>query len=272
MAVPVLRIIVNNDNGTLLVNSRAVAEHFDRRHDNVLASIDELVTFLGPEKSGAYFRERSDYHGAARKDVRSFDLTRRGFILLVMGWTGEKALPVKIAYIEEFDRMEEELRRRAPQLIDDQRMRELMLCIGGRFDGMEGKIDKLDVRVGLIEDRLTKRTKTFGREAKEIWRFVIRKYYGGCDPSLPTLVNILDDAGNYLPGVRFDHHLNRQHSTVWDGWPVNSDARNIQLRGYQERDQARAYVQQFHDRIKLHFPDGRMPRRKVPMYRRRARR
>ena len=35
---------------------------------------------------------------------------RKGFVLLAMGFTGEKALQFKIAYIDAFDRMEEELR------------------------------------------------------------------------------------------------------------------------------------------------------------------
>ena len=38
----------------------------------------------------------------------AYDMTRAGFVLLVMGWTGAKALDFKIAYME-FDRMEEAL-------------------------------------------------------------------------------------------------------------------------------------------------------------------
>ena len=37
-------------------------------------------------------------------------MDRKGFVLLSMGFTGEKALKFKIAYIDAFDRMEEELR------------------------------------------------------------------------------------------------------------------------------------------------------------------
>ena len=37
-------------------------------------------------------------------------MDRKGFVLLAMGFTGEKALQFKIAYIDAFDRMEEELR------------------------------------------------------------------------------------------------------------------------------------------------------------------
>lgn len=37
-------------------------------------------------------------------------MDRKGFVLLSMGFTGERALKFKIAYIDAFDRMEEELR------------------------------------------------------------------------------------------------------------------------------------------------------------------
>ena len=40
-----------------------------------------------------------------------FILYRDGFMLLVMGYTGKKALAMKLAYIEAFNRMEEELAR-----------------------------------------------------------------------------------------------------------------------------------------------------------------
>lgn len=37
-------------------------------------------------------------------------MTRDGFTLLVMGWTGEKALQFKLAWLDAFNKMEEELR------------------------------------------------------------------------------------------------------------------------------------------------------------------
>lgn len=41
-----------------------------------------------------------------------FDMTRDGFTLLAMGFTGKKALAFKLKYIEQFNRMEEELKQR----------------------------------------------------------------------------------------------------------------------------------------------------------------
>lgn len=44
---------------------------------------------------GDLFTERDDYHPTARKMVRSFDMTKDGFTLLPMGFTGPKALQFK---------------------------------------------------------------------------------------------------------------------------------------------------------------------------------
>lgn len=43
--------------------------------------------------------------------VKEYLMDRKGFVLLVMGFIGEKALKFKSAYIDEFDRMETELQR-----------------------------------------------------------------------------------------------------------------------------------------------------------------
>ena len=46
--------------------------------------------------------------GAIRK-YAAYRPTRDGFMLLAMGFTGKKALQFKLAYIDEFNRMEEKL-------------------------------------------------------------------------------------------------------------------------------------------------------------------
>jgi phage regulator Rha-like protein len=40
-------------------------------------------------------------------------MTRQGFTLLVMGWTGDKAMAFKVRYIEAFDAMERALNETA---------------------------------------------------------------------------------------------------------------------------------------------------------------
>ena len=94
--------------GRVVANSRDVAAAFGKRHADVLRSIDDL-------DCSAEFNQRNfasvDYQDAKGEMRRSVDLTRDGFVFLVMGFTGREAAKFKEAYILAFNRMEEELRQ-----------------------------------------------------------------------------------------------------------------------------------------------------------------
>ncbi|MEO5328752.1 MAG: Rha family transcriptional regulator [Magnetococcus sp. THC-1_WYH] len=93
-------------NGRPTARSIDVAEHFEKRHDNVLRDIRALeipdeYRLLNFEET---FVQVETPKGGTRMDP-AFDMTRDGFTLLVMGWTGGKAMQFKIAYLEAFNRM-----------------------------------------------------------------------------------------------------------------------------------------------------------------------
>lgn len=97
---------------TVLVNSQDVAENFGKRHNNVLAAIDDLD--CSDEFRLLNFKQTCEIKdiGTSRRSVRSYDMTRDGFVFLVMGFTGSSAARFKEAYIAAFNAMEAELRER----------------------------------------------------------------------------------------------------------------------------------------------------------------
>ena len=102
---------VSLHSGRPATTSLEVAKSFGKRHDHVLRDVDALLSQL-PENSlqpnfGETYQEQETPLGAKR--IRMFILYRDGFMLLVMGYTGKKALSMKLAYIEAFNRMEAEL-------------------------------------------------------------------------------------------------------------------------------------------------------------------
>ena len=110
---------VSIHSGRPATTSLEVAKFFGKRHDHVLRDIDALLSQL-PENSlqpnfGETYQEQETPLGV--KQVRMFILYRDGFMLLVMGYTGKKALGMKLAYIEAFNRMEEELARQKESAI-----------------------------------------------------------------------------------------------------------------------------------------------------------
>ncbi|EHY9876592.1 Rha family transcriptional regulator [Escherichia coli] len=95
-------------NGHAVTSSLAVAEYFRKPHKDVLAKISRL-------DCSAEFTERnfspSEYTDSTGRKLPMYQITKNGFVFLVMGFTGKKAAAFKEAYIAEFDRMEKELRQ-----------------------------------------------------------------------------------------------------------------------------------------------------------------
>lgn len=97
-----------------VTTSLRVAEVFEKRHDNVLKAIENLVVGLlknervNPLKNEGVEKLFSKSTYADKKGERRpvYFLNRDGFSLLVMGFTGEKALEWKLKYIHAFNEME----------------------------------------------------------------------------------------------------------------------------------------------------------------------
>lgn len=102
-----VKIVEQNKEEILTANSRDVAEHFEKQHKDVLESIRNLTAKNSATKS--MFIETS--FESRGKFYPQYELTRDGFSLLVMGFTGSKALEWKLKYIEAFNEMERELKR-----------------------------------------------------------------------------------------------------------------------------------------------------------------
>jgi Rha family phage regulatory protein len=98
-----------------VTTSRLVSELFKKEHAKVIRSIKDLIDQLGDDaKSGAiYFCEELQYKDTQNRNQIEYRMNEQFFLLLVMGFTGEKALRVKTAFIREFYRMRSELLARS---------------------------------------------------------------------------------------------------------------------------------------------------------------
>ena len=93
--------------GQITATSLQVAEHFKKRHGDVLRAIKNLDV---PDD----YRQRNfasaKYLDEQRKPRDSYHITRDGFALLAMGFTGKESMRWKLAYISTFNAMEAKLR------------------------------------------------------------------------------------------------------------------------------------------------------------------
>ena len=100
--------LVSINNNQVVVSSRQVADNFGKQHKDVLESIRGI---LAAENSATKFFYESTFTNRG-KQYPEYLMNRDGFSLLVMGFTGEKALEWKVKYINAFNAMEQKLRNK----------------------------------------------------------------------------------------------------------------------------------------------------------------
>ncbi len=100
--------LVSIKHNTVITTSKQIAITFGKRHDNVLADIRDIVTTVPTNFTALNFKE-STYRDNSGKSNPIYELTRDGFTLLAMGFTGKRALEFKLAYINAFNEMERKL-------------------------------------------------------------------------------------------------------------------------------------------------------------------
>lgn len=112
--------LVFTSDGTVFANSQQIASHFEKRHDHVLRDIDGLLSH--GETPREYFHLSTYIESQNGQEYRCYNMTRDGFTLLCMGFTGEKALKFKVDIIHAFNAMEKSLRGQKVSKIAPARM------------------------------------------------------------------------------------------------------------------------------------------------------
>ncbi|CAH8242529.1 conserved hypothetical protein [Vibrio aestuarianus] len=103
--------LVFEHSGELVTTSKLVSQAFGKQHKDVLRKIEAL-------DCSKEFTERnftlSDYRDGSGRKLPLWEMTKDGFMFLVMGFTGKKAAAIKEAYINAFNQMANQLRSNLP--------------------------------------------------------------------------------------------------------------------------------------------------------------
>jgi Rha family phage regulatory protein len=106
-------LLVESVGGKAYTTSRKVAEHFHKRHKNVLRDIEKLIVDIADEAfSRLNFEPRNYSYRTGKKQLREaqeYLLTEEAFALLTMGFTGKEALRWKLDFLAAFREMERQL-------------------------------------------------------------------------------------------------------------------------------------------------------------------
>ena len=102
------------------MTSLQVAEAFGKDHQDVLRDIRNLsISQSFNARNFAAIKIPVVFGKGGVRSSPAYRLTRNGFMILAMGYTGAKAMALKEAYIAEFDRMEAELANRPSIALPD---------------------------------------------------------------------------------------------------------------------------------------------------------
>ena len=112
-----MQIVIKSTKGNAVTTSLLVAEKFGKRHSDVLRSIRDALSLMPENERKSNFAlcysEASLPNGGYRSDPY-YVMTKDGFSIIVLGFTGAKAMAFKLEFIEAFNEMERKLA--APQL------------------------------------------------------------------------------------------------------------------------------------------------------------
>ncbi|HHY9459774.1 TPA: Rha family transcriptional regulator [Escherichia coli] len=92
--------------GSVLTASIKVAEFFGKSHKNVLRKIRQTISECPDDFARLNF-ELTDFIDKNGDVQPMFNMTKDGYMLVVMGFTGKTAMQIKVTYIQAFNWMAE---------------------------------------------------------------------------------------------------------------------------------------------------------------------
>lgn len=186
-----------------LTTSRIVARVFGKRHDHVLRDIRALE--CSEDFRRLNFGE-SSYLNAQNKTQPEFQMTRDGFMFLVMGFTGAEAAARKQAFIATFNEMEERLKPSPATPLEEQmsRLAGHMGTLTTQMATMSRQLDVTAKYIGLLEINQTGQRKVTAEvqaQAKAL------KAEGMDNASIGRLLRISRTAVSLLVRDKYPHPI-----------------------------------------------------------------
>lgn len=201
-------INILNQGGHLVVTSRQISDDFEKEHRNVVRDIETLIANIGGAQNCAdLFIEAEYQHPQNKQFYKEYLLTRDGFSLLVMGFTGSKALEWKLKYIEAFNKMEQALKNQTkPTCIEDVLIQSLQEMKAVKQTALEAKEEAAKSReeIQAMRDVITLDSNGWRKETTKIINRIAQKLGGFAE------INILKKEIYQLLNDRLGVDVNRR--------------------------------------------------------------
>ena len=188
-------IILSTQNGEPVASSRQIAENFGKEHKNVIQAVQNLVAENSAAKS-MFYETTFENRG---KQYPMYLMTRDGFTLLAMGFTGKAALEWKLKYIAAFNAMEKELA--AKPLSRAELMAQALIAAHEELEHKAAQIEEMTPKAVFADAvRASKSSILIGELAK-----ILRQ--NGVEMGQNRLFEWLRRNGYLISRAGSDHHL-----------------------------------------------------------------
>lgn len=152
-------LVFKSNEGVAVTTSLKVAEIFGKSHEHVVRDLDNLVekvesvdnqcnpNLATPTKMFEIYFEDVPQPNGGVKSAKRYIMNRDGFTLLVMGYTGKKAMAFKLEYIAAFNAMEKAIKEQAKpksQLEILVESAQALLEQSRRMDKIESRLDAME--------------------------------------------------------------------------------------------------------------------------------
>jgi Rha family phage regulatory protein len=181
--------LVEAKDGQAITTSLMVASVFGMKHKNVLQAIRQLD--IPADFAGLNFQPGT-YQDKNKQNRPMAIMTRDGFTLLAMGFTGAKAMQFKVQYIQAFNAMETELKRRELSQTN------LARAIVGELRRQQEEISQLSILRHFAPnfDEMGRPSKATGRA-----KICFRSGYFTSAPKARRISVLTDSRQPMLPGI-----------------------------------------------------------------------
>jgi len=113
-----LRQFIEVKSGKPFTTSMHVAEAFDKQHKDVLRKLEGLECSSDFRERNFTLTHETIIAGPVQRKSPIWEMTKDGFMFLVMGFTGKKAAAVKEGYIAAFNWMAEQLGKNSTETVE----------------------------------------------------------------------------------------------------------------------------------------------------------
>lgn len=232
------QIVIKSKNGNAITTSLLVASKFGKRHVDVLDAIRNLTkvensTFVDNEldtelsdklNTMFYFTTKKTKMpiGDGFKETPIAVMTRDGFSLLVMGFTGKDAIKFKLEFIEAFNKMERIINEQSqPKMLSQS---EIILAIAQQNVENERRQLALEASHKELELKFKEFKEEFDANAKEI-ELSPESTVELADKTMRSTLSSFVNAVSKAKGIPFNNIWNSIYSEFKTRYHINVQVR-----------------------------------------------